>query len=165
MVFHGLWWEMRTTVRDPAENMLLWSPDILGAGPSLSRALPEFMVIVILLFFLLKPWNVFLIPSFIFNSIIWVFQTCGLPIPQSCFWEQARNGINKTVPCTSLHSILLQKLQKWHDHTFPRVAPWFWDSFLLTFLCIKHLFSPDFTLKPWPIMVYLLPAGLWLLKL
>lgn len=34
-------------VRDPAENMLLWSPDILGAGPSLSRALPEFMVSVL----------------------------------------------------------------------------------------------------------------------
>lgn len=37
-------------VRDPAENMLLWSPDILEAGPSLSRALPEFMVRAIPLF-------------------------------------------------------------------------------------------------------------------
>lgn len=42
-------------VRDPAENMLLWSPDILEAGPSLSRALPEFMVRAIPLFPLFSP--------------------------------------------------------------------------------------------------------------
>lgn len=86
-------------------------------------------LLLLFFFFLLKPWNVFLIFSFIFNSITWVFQTCGLPIPQYCFWEQAGNRINKTVPCASLQSVLLQKLQNWHDHTFPWVAPWFWGSF------------------------------------
>lgn len=34
-MFHGLWWETRTTVRVPAESTLLWSPDILVEGPSL----------------------------------------------------------------------------------------------------------------------------------
>lgn len=44
MVSPGLLLEMTTTVRAPAENTLPWSPGIWEEEPSLSRALPEFMV-------------------------------------------------------------------------------------------------------------------------
>ena len=44
MLFPGLWLEMTTTVRAPAENTLPWSPGTWEEEPSLSRALPEFMV-------------------------------------------------------------------------------------------------------------------------
>lgn len=44
MVFPGLWLEMTTTVRAPAESTLPWSPATWEEEPLLSRALPEFMV-------------------------------------------------------------------------------------------------------------------------
>lgn len=44
MVSPGSWWEMTTTGRAPAGSTLPWSPATWEEEPSLSRALPEFMV-------------------------------------------------------------------------------------------------------------------------